>query len=82
MWIKSHEQVVVRHLNDAFGIEQIKWRQNPHLATAPVAQRHTISLSPKSAAVVSATAKAIQHDGLKNALQKLASRVSSSRSDS
>jgi|GEM_PF-4766859 len=82
MWIKSHEQVVVRHLNAAFGIEHIKWRQNPHLATAPVAQRHTISLSPKSAAVVSAAAKVIEHDGLKHALEKLATRVSSSRRDS
>ena len=82
MWVKSHEQAVIGHLRSTFGIERIKWRQNPHLAIAPVVQRCTISLSPRSAAVVSATAKAIRHDGLKQALEKLASRVSSSRSDS
>ena len=81
MWIKSHESMVLRHLGEAFGIQRIKWRQNPHLATAAIKQRNTISLSPKSAAVVFATAQAIQHDGLKHALKKLASRVSSSRSD-
>jgi len=81
MWIKSHESAIVSHLSTRFGIERIKWRQNPHLATAPITQRHTVSLSPKSAAVVSAAAKAIQHDGLKHALEKLATRVSTSRRD-
>ena len=73
-WIKGQEQSLLKILNSKYGVEKIKWRNNPNPHIEEVKPRNEVKISPKSAKIVADVAKSIKNKKLKDALLKLATR--------
>ncbi len=73
-WIKGQEQKLLKILNNKYGVEKIKWRNNPNPCIEEVKPKNEVNISPRSAKIVADVAKTIKNTKLKNALLKLATR--------
>ena len=73
-WIKGQEQTLLKILNSKYGVEKIKWRNNPNPSIEQVKPKNDVKISPRSAKLVADVAKSIKNEKLKNALLMLATR--------
>jgi hypothetical protein len=73
-WIKGQELQLLKILKNKYGIERIKWRNNPDTFKRIIKPKNEVRISNKSAKLVSDVAQSIKSDRLRNALLKLATR--------
>lgn len=74
-WIKGQELAILRSLNKAYGIEKIKWRNNPNPKNEIIKPKNNIRISNKSSELLKNVAISIENKKLSNALMKLATRT-------
>ncbi|MEE3003692.1 MAG: hypothetical protein VX335_05020 [Pseudomonadota bacterium] len=81
LWIKGHEQDLLKILNKKHGIKKIKWRNDSQNISSPVVPRNDVRISDKSSDLLYSMSKDIKHDKLRDALQRLARKEISSQTE-
>ena len=74
-WIKGQELAILQSLNKAYGIEKIKWRNNPNPKNEIIKPKNSIRISEKSSKLLKNVAISLKNKKLSEALMKLATRT-------